>query len=262
MVGLLALCGAASLAQSHELVIGGTGAALGALQRLADAYVRTQPAVRATVLPSLGSGGGLKALRAGAIQVAVSARPPDPAELAAGSSTVELGRTAFVVAVSRDNPTTSISRDQLAALLAGHTVAWADGSAARPVLRPPEDADSVSLRALGPAVASALDLAQQRPGVPVVLTDQDCADRIAFTPGAFGPSTLSLLLGEGRPLKALAIDGQAPGVRALAEKRYPHVRTLWLVIGPRPDPRTAGFVAFVRAPTGRALLADLGIWAP
>lgn len=260
-VGLLALCGAAGLAQSQELVIGGTGSALGALQRLAEAFVLQQPSVKATVLPSLGSGGGLKALQAGALHVAVSSRPPKPAELAAGSSVVELGRTPFVVAVSADNPTTSVSRDQLAALLAGHTVAWADGSMARPVLRPPDDADSVALRALGPAVATALDAAHKRPGVPVALTDQDCADRIAQTPGAFGPTTLALLLGERRPLKALALDGQLPGVKALVEKRYAHARTLWLVSGPQPLPATAGFLAFVRSPAGRAMLAELGIWA-
>ena len=56
-------------AQAQELKVGGTGAALGTMQLLVQAYAKADPDARITVLPSMGSGGGIKALLGGAIQI-------------------------------------------------------------------------------------------------------------------------------------------------------------------------------------------------
>jgi ABC-type phosphate transport system substrate-binding protein len=58
-----ACCLAAGAVPAQDFRIGGTGGALATMQQLADAYVQQHPGVRITVLPSLGSGGGIKALR-------------------------------------------------------------------------------------------------------------------------------------------------------------------------------------------------------
>ena len=50
--------------------IGGTGTALGTMQRLVDVFRKIRPQADFVIVPSLGSGGGIKALRAGAIDVA------------------------------------------------------------------------------------------------------------------------------------------------------------------------------------------------
>lgn len=46
-------------AQPAHLRIGGTGMALAAIRRLGDALIIAQPDLAVTVLPSLGTGGGL-----------------------------------------------------------------------------------------------------------------------------------------------------------------------------------------------------------
>ena len=56
------------------LRIGGTGMALAAMRQIGDAFTAAQPQTTVTVLPSLGTGGGLAAVAAGAIDVAVAAR--------------------------------------------------------------------------------------------------------------------------------------------------------------------------------------------
>ena len=81
----LAVCAAFALtgvatAQTQEIKIGGTGAALGTMQVLAQAYAKTRPDAKITVLPSMGSGGGIKAVLAGAIQIGVSSRPLSEAD--------------------------------------------------------------------------------------------------------------------------------------------------------------------------------------
>lgn len=85
-------------ASGQEVKIGGTGAALGTMKILADAYSRQRPDFRFAVLPSLGTSGGIKALRAGAIQVSVSARPLLESEAQGGFVATEYGRTPFIFA--------------------------------------------------------------------------------------------------------------------------------------------------------------------
>lgn len=87
--------------------IGGTGSALGGMQLLADAFMQSHPGTEIAVLPSLGSGGGIKALRAGAIDIAVSSRPPKDTKRAPGMVDLEYARTPFVFATRADNPITS-----------------------------------------------------------------------------------------------------------------------------------------------------------
>ena len=67
-----------------ELVIGGTGTALGGMQLLAKAFSEDHPEIKTVVLPSLGSGGGIKALGAGKIDLSLSARPLKDKESATG----------------------------------------------------------------------------------------------------------------------------------------------------------------------------------
>ncbi|HEX6362947.1 MAG TPA: substrate-binding domain-containing protein, partial [Albitalea sp.] len=101
----LALLAAALLlpaAAADPVRLGGTGAALGTMAALARAYAQVEPSFRLHVVPNLGSSGGLKALAAGSIHIAVSGRAPKPEESAAGLRAVEYGRTAFVLATTKD----------------------------------------------------------------------------------------------------------------------------------------------------------------
>src|SRR5690348_7534409 len=64
--------------------IGGTGMALATMRRIADALVAGDPDIAIDILPSLGTGGGVSAAAAGAIDVALSARQLNDAERAKG----------------------------------------------------------------------------------------------------------------------------------------------------------------------------------
>ncbi|MCB1808002.1 MAG: substrate-binding domain-containing protein, partial [Candidatus Competibacteraceae bacterium] len=119
---------APAYAQAEAFRIGGTGGALATLQLLADAYGQSHPEVEITVLPSLGSGGGIKALAAGAIQLAVSSRPLKDAETRLGVNAFEYGRTAFVFAVGRETAVDSVTTQEVAAIYSGALEHWPDGT--------------------------------------------------------------------------------------------------------------------------------------
>jgi len=260
MACAVAAWAAATAAAAQEIKIGGTGAALGTMQLLAQAYAKTQPDARITVLPSMGSGGGIKAVVAGAIQIAVSARPLSEAESKAGATAIEYGRTPLVFATAAANPVTGITTQNLADYYAGRVDQWPDGTKLRMILRPIGDSDSETIKAMSPAMRDAKTAAEQRKGMVFTVTDQETASAIEKVAGAMGPSTLALMISEKRALKALALDGVAPSAQTIANGSYPLVKHVLMVTGPKSPPEARAFVTFVQSAPGREILRQTGHW--
>ena len=235
-VGLTLLFGTlatAPPARADEVRIGGTGAGLATMRLLAEGHAKSSPADKVTVLPSLGSSGGIKAVAAGAIQLAVIARPLSEAEQQQGLKADELGRTPFVFAVSAKNPVKGMTIPELVEIYSGATTQWPDGSKIRLVLRPPNDADSAYVRNLSPAMEKAKKLAEDRTGMVIATTDQDAQDNIEKIPGALGVTSLGQIVAEARSIKALSMGGVEANATNLANGSYPYVKTLLLVSGPK-----------------------------
>lgn len=259
-LALFALCVATAAQAAQDIRIGGTGGALGTMKLLAQAYAKEQPGAAITVLPSMGSGGGIKAVLAGAIQIGLSSRPLSEAEIAAGAVAVEYGRTPFVFATAAANPATGITTRNLVDFYAGTADRWPDGAKLRLVLRPIGDSDSEMIKGISPAMRDAKSAAEQRKGMVFTVTDQDTANAIERIPGAMGPSTLALLISEQRPLKALALDGVVPSAATIANGSYALHKQLLIVTGPKTTPEAQAFVRFVQSAPARAILQQTGHW--
>ena len=250
--------GAPSAGLAETLQIGGTGGDLGTMRQLGEAFTAKHPGVTVEVLPSLGSGGGIKAVLAGAIDLAVSSRPLKAKERGQGAQASPYARTALVFATPRGNPETSVTTEQLIDIYSGAQRAWPDGTRIRIVLRPETDTDNTILKESLPALAPALEEAARRPGIPVAFTDQEAADGIQNFPGGLGTSMLSVIYGEERQLKALALDGVTPTRDSIADGAYPLTKTFYLVTGSVPGDTVAAFIAFARSEEGRGILEKTG----
>lgn len=249
----LLLSGAAFHAGAQALRIGGTGSALGTMRLLADALAKqkpTQPAL--TIVPNLGSSGGLRALKAGAIDIALISRPLKPEE-AAGLVGFEYGRSPFVFVTSKTG-VRNITPSAVADFLSGRADSWPDGQPVRFVLRPVSDGDNAYLASFSPAIAAALKIAHQRPGMVVAPTDQDAADEAEHLPGSLAVNTLALLLSEHRKLNVIAFNGVAPSVKALADGSYPYFKPVVMVTPGEPSGAVLRFIEFVKSPQARAIL--------
>ena len=253
-------CLAAANTQAEDIRIGGTGGALATMQQLADAYIKTRPGIRITVLPSLGSSGGIKAVFAGSIQIAVTSRPLKAAEIKAGVAEAEYGRTPFVFATAVKNRITGLTLQQLVDIYAGKTENWPDGTRIRLVLRPVGDSDSDMVKGMSAAMREAKVKAEQRKGMAFAVTDQDAADSLEKIPGALGPTTLAQILSEKRGLKALRLDDIEPSPQSIADGRYRYYKTLFMVTTPKTSPAARQFITFVQSPPGREILVRTGHW--
>ena len=249
-------------AQTEAFRIGGTGGALATLQLLADAYSQIHPEVEITVLPSLGSGGGIKALLAGAIQIAVSSRPLKNTETKLGAIAFEYGRTAFVFAVGRDTAVDSVTTQEVAAIYSGAREHWPDGTKIRLVLRPVGDSDSEMVRSISPEVREAKTLAEKRPGMLFAVTDQETANNLEKIPGAFGPSTLAQIITEQRALKPLRFNGIEPSTETVGNGSYPLYKPLFIVTRPDTSAAAQQFISFIRSTAGHEILAQTGYVQP
>ena len=261
-IALALLLGYSGGAAAEEFKLGGSGAALGTMQRLAEEFTAGNPDIRITSVPSLGSGGGIKAVVAGAIGLAVTSRPLNEGERKLGVVEMEYARTPFVFAVSTQSKVTAMTSGELADIYAGRRVTWADGSPVRIVLRPASDVDTEMVRNISPEIRSGLAAAEARPGVRFSVNDQDAANDLERIPGAIGPSSLALIVSERRALRALKLDGREPTPTNAASGAYPYYKRLFLVTGAKRSAAVERFVAFVRSPAGRKILAGNGQWIP
>ena len=253
-----ALLAGTAVHAAQPLRIGGTGSALGTFTLLAEAWHRTDPGREAPrIVPNLGSGGGLRALKAGAIEIALVSRPLNPEETAWGLVVLPYGRSPFVL-VSGVSGATNVSTATLVDVLLGSKTNWANGTPIRFVYRPPTDIDTAMLAEIDPAVASALKIAQKRPGLVVATTDQEAVRESVRLTGGLTATTLALVLSEQSGVRVLSLNGLTPSVPALTEGKYPHAKTFALVTRGAPAGETREFIAFVRSATGRKILEANG----
>ena len=91
------------------------------------------------------------------------------------------------------------------------------------------------------------------------MTDQESADLISRVPGAIGTSSLSLIITEEKPIKALKLDGIAPTAENLLNKTYPMNKKLYLIYNKNPSsPQLHAFIDFIYSDKGQSILLNTG----
>ena len=242
--------------------IGGTGAALGTMTLLAAAFQKAHPEHSVRVLPSLGTSGGLKALQARAIDVAVSARDINIEEKSAGLSAFKYGVTAFIFVSHPKSSAQSLTKESLVDLYTGKQANWANGQPVRLVLRPKGDSDTKQLTKLSPEVEAAVAEAHAKNGMTIAITDTDAADQVEKTPGALSTSTLALVLSENRNFHILPFEGVTPNVATLNNGSYAHTKGMYVVISATASTGTKEFLQFMRSTEGTEILKKTGHKVP
>jgi len=260
---LAALTGSPAMAGHDEILnIGGTGAALGGMKLLADAYMQSHPDIKVVVLPSLGSSGGIKALLANRIDFALSSRDLKDAERAEGVTAIEYARTPVVFSTHEETAADNITLEELPQIYNGENVTWPDGSDLRLIMRPPSESDMKILASLSPQMEKALEAALGRSDLLVAVNDQDNATALEKVRGSLGLSTLAQIKTENRGLKILSLDGQRGSVESLKDGKYGHAKILYLVTKPVQSELVSDFFTFMRSEEGAAILGASGHLVP
>lgn len=261
----LIFCAGSAPAVADTLRIGGTGVALGGMKILGEAFEKQNPGTTVEVLPSLGSSGGVKALIAGAIDLAVTSRALKDAEKEQGVTARLYATTPLAIVTSTGTQTDGITTGQLAEFYAGTTETWPSGERVRVVLRPTTETDVQFLRGLSEDMARAVDTAFERPGLLIATNDQDNAEALEGLPGSIGAVALGQIATEARQLKVLALDGIVPSATDPEDpspedsEAYQRIqaftKALYLARTSDLPAAAEAFAAFVFSPGGQAILA-------
>ena len=249
--------GVALGAEPTTITIGGTGSGMGFMRLLGKSYSTLYPEVTVKVLPSLGTAGGIRAVKTGAIDLAVASRRLKEQEIA-GMREYFLGESPFVFAVYPATEVTNVTLAQVVSLYNGTTPAWPDGTRIRRILRPHNDSDWQFLISLSPELARALAVAQTTEGLFLAVTDTDAISYLERIRGSFGPTTLAMILSEKRSVKVLSFNGIQP-VAGPGEEKYPLLKPYHLLLRADAPAYVNGFIDFIRSDQGRQILAHLGI---
>ncbi len=242
--------------RGETLATGGTGWSIGILHLLGEAYT-SAAGIDVAVSPSLGSGGGIKAVLAGAFDVSFSARPLTIEEAAKGATAQPLCRTPFIFSVSNGMvDDIGLSKADIVGIYARRITQWPDGTQIGLVLRPSSDTVSTTLMEHFKGIEPVLELARASRGAVIAHTDQEAMDIGEKNTGSLVPTTLVAIRSEGRSLHPLKIDGTDPTPEALANGAYPMVITLRSVVGNQPTRRALDFIDFIESPTGRSILRE------
>ncbi|TPV95433.1 MAG: hypothetical protein B7733_10035 [Myxococcales bacterium FL481] len=238
------------------LQLAGSGTNLPLTTRLARAYADRHPDPRLTVHPSIGSGGGLAALRDGVIDVALVSRDPRPEELGAEFKVVPYAQAAVVFAAHPDVPVDRVHSRDLLALYTGIQPSWHDGQPVVVLLREPGDSGTQAALLAIEGFAAADRRARQRPSARVLYRDREMQQALTNTPGAIGLFDLGTVRLEQLPLRVLAYEEHVPSLATLRDGSYPLTKTLAFVVRHPSSPSVARFLAFVRSPVAQRIIED------
>lgn len=259
---LLAGAGHLEAAEKATIKIGGTGSALGTMGKLAAAFEKKYPEITVSIIPHLGTRGGINGVRKGVIDIGLAAMALTPQEMAQGLQGFEYARSPLVFVTRKKGGNTSLTYEMIVDIYRGEIKKWPDGTPLRPILRPTGDIDILMLKAISPALQEAVEQAEAREGMVFALDDQENCDLLEKIPGAFGVSTLTQIMTENRALTILPLNGILPVDAGATAGRYPHVKTFQMVTGPRSSSLTAQFIAFVKSAEGRKILIQNGNQLP
>lgn len=237
--------------------VGGTGIGLAAMQAIGDSLSAGQPDIHIEVLPSLGTSGGLKALKEGAIQVAIAARRLSAEEKGQGLVEAGCAQSALVFASSHSAPP-GITTADLPRLYAEARPTWPDGSPIKVILRSRAGSEVPFLSAAIPGLGAAFEAAYKRPGTPVGATDQENADLAQKIAGSFAIITLMQIRAERLNLRPLSLNGIAPSAETIADRSYPLPIPVCIALANAPSADAAKLAEHFKSPAGQALLRAYG----
>ena len=124
MRGILAARLAAALAApagaGETIRVNGSGAALDVMSVLITAYTKEHPAITFVMEKPLGSSGAIKALLAGALDLAVNSKKLTPEQAAQGAQYREYGVTPLVIVTEKKVPRTDVTTAELEGDLRRH----------------------------------------------------------------------------------------------------------------------------------------------
>lgn len=240
------------------ILVAGSGTGLPLMYSLADSFRNEFAAVQLEVASSIGSRGGLLALAAGAIDIALVSRPLDQSTRNRLQA-VLCARVAVILAASKYTPDNALSEQKILDALRGKDVRWSDGQRLIPLLREASDTGQQMLSAGWPRFGAALVAAWHSKRFDVLFSDAAMQHNLLVRPGTFGVFDSGAITAQTLPLKEIHV---APSSSVRGGDTASVLRPLYLVTRRTPHkPFVEEFLHYCQSGRGRQVVSAAGYQA-
>jgi len=234
-----------------SIIIAGSTSVQPFAEKLAEIYMVKNPNTVVNVQGG-GSTAGIRAAQEGIANIGTSSRNLHPEEK--GLFEIPIAYDGIAVIVNPKNPTKNLSTETLRAIYAGKILNWRNLTGVdHRITTITREAGSGTRGAFEELVMEKLEI---DPGCIVQDSNGSVRELVATDPYAIGYISLGLV---NKQVKAVALDGVAPSVKAVKEKRYRFFRPFLFLTKKKPTGLVLHFICFVLSPEGQNILAKEGL---
>lgn len=243
----------ASVANADTIKIGGSGSMIPMLTALGKAYVKKNPKDSVEVnQKSMGQPGGIAALNAGAVDIAMSAMPISAEQSKLAVEPFEIAKVAGVIAVNSSVTATSLTSQQLCDIYTGKIRNWKQvGGVDAPIsafTRPESDSTKMMFR----KAFACMNTLKEAGDIINIPKSADMFTSLSNTKNSIGPVD-SIALGDAAgKFKEIKIDGK--GHDQMTSGGWQFVLKNNLVLGKNRGEAVKRFMSFVKSPEGQAVI--------
>jgi phosphate transport system substrate-binding protein len=243
----------ASAANADTIKIGGSGSMIPLMTTMGKAYVKKNPKDTVDVnQKSMGQPGGIAALNAGAVDIAMSAMPITAEQSKLQVEPFEIAKVAGVVAVNSSVTATNLTSQQLCDIYAGKIKNWKQvGGSDAPIAvftRPESDSTKQMFR----KALACMNNLKEAPEILNLPKSADMFNTLGATKNSIGPVD-SIALGDAAgKFKEIKIDGK--GHDQMTSGGWPFVLKNNLVLKKNSSEAVKRFMNFIKSPEGQAVI--------
>jgi phosphate transport system substrate-binding protein len=264
--GAAACSGAAKTATQEpvptRLRVSGSGTALPLLRILAASWQTKEAAL--LFLPGLHSGGGIKGVEDGSLDIGAISRPLTKAETSDKYRVTWLASDGMLIAASPDVASLGVrglTTQQMRDIYSGKITDWSQvgGSKRLPIIvldRHEDESAKITMRqyVLGTSLKTTTK------ALPLYY-ESDMVDALRSTPGAIGYFSLGYAISQNIPVTRLALDGVEASVDNVSNGTYKVVRPLGVITKSDAVSQVRDFLNWATSDAARRLMTEEG-YAP
>lgn len=238
-----------------EIRISGSGTCLPLIELLTGDYPKRDE-VGFVYLPGLHSGGGIKGVDAGELDMGAVSRELDKEERALGLKYVELSQDGLAIAVHPSVTIDGLTTEQVKDIYAGKYANWSqlDGPDLPIVILDRNEAESakIVLREFVLGDTKVTDHAI------ALFYEQDMVEALEKSPGAIGYFSYGYSVAKDVQVRIVKLDGITPSVSAIDDGSYQVVRPLGVVVEPEMKPEVEAFLDWASGDEAARLMEEKG----
>ncbi|MBE2222239.1 MAG: substrate-binding domain-containing protein [Anaerolineae bacterium] len=238
-----------SAASQITLTVSGSGSTMSVLEGLKDEFEAAMPNYQLELLQGTGSGGGVKGVVDGVLDVAALSRTLNEEEAEQGLEFIGFGKAATAVFTHPDVTVSDLSSEQMAAIFTGDITNWsAVGGPDETIILFVRDENDSSTSALREEVFGNTTFAES---AQVITSATDMLNIVAGTEHSVGFGTWPAARATDIDVTAVALDGLTP-----ADASYPITNEMGLAFFPDRKTDVQPFIDWLLAEEGQVVLTS------